>query len=511
MKIQAFFSSYLQPLRIDLFFILLFSMIIVGKVDAQSYTEGHSQVEYSHFIKPGLSIKNLQKGVFSSSILSVYNDKNYRVDIGVRSSTYIGGGNRSFISSWNNRPLDFATGLSEVRMSIDSMGRIDITGDRLLLDTVVRINTLVEGLHDVVGISVTSHPDGPDNVYGIGGIFRGGWRGVRGFSIRGVGTEGGSQQGVGVFGTSTSNSAVLGSSTSGAGVKGISSTWYGVEGRSTDSTGVFGFSNNNHGITAMSDKAFYAGLYATSTDNAGYGIIAKAKFQDAIMASSITESGVFGKSDSGSGVEARSTQGTGLSASGKYYGVHANADSTGVFGRSNKYGVHGSGDRSGVIGSSIFGHGVEGHADSGANKFDFYASGPSADWGTSSSRRWKSNIVRIADPIEKLEALRGVTYTWDQAHGGGRHDIGFIAEEVGAIFPEIVSYEKNGIDAIAMDYTKIPALLVEASKAMRSEYISKIDNLKSENTKLLNTIESLHQKLENILTRLEQIENSISQ
>ena len=44
-----------------------------------------------------------------------------------------------------------------------------------------------------------------------------------------------------------------------------------------------------------------------------------------------------------------------------------------------------------------------------------------------------------------------------------------IAEEVGAVLPEIVNYEENGIDANGMDYSKLTPLLVEAIKELNGE------------------------------------------
>jgi hypothetical protein len=79
-----------------------------------------------------------------------------------------------------------------------------------------------------------------------------------------------------------------------------------------------------------------------------------------------------------------------------------------------------------------------------------------------SSRRWKSDIRNIDDPLSKVSLMRGVYYTWDQEHGG-KHDVGFIAEEVGEVLPEIVQYEQNGVDAIGLDYAKVTPLLVEAA------------------------------------------------
>jgi len=44
-----------------------------------------------------------------------------------------------------------------------------------------------------------------------------------------------------------------------------------------------------------------------------------------------------------------------------------------------------------------------------------------------------------------------------------------IAEEVGKVVPEVVSYEANGKDARGIDYARLTALLVEAVKQQQAE------------------------------------------
>jgi trimeric autotransporter adhesin len=82
-------------------------------------------------------------------------------------------------------------------------------------------------------------------------------------------------------------------------------------------------------------------------------------------------------------------------------------------------------------------------------------------WTTYSSRRWKTNIHTLDDALGKVEKLRGVSY--DQK-GSGKHELGVIAEEVGAVVPEVVTWDKNGKDAQSVDYTRLTALLIEATK-----------------------------------------------
>ena len=85
----------------------------------------------------------------------------------------------------------------------------------------------------------------------------------------------------------------------------------------------------------------------------------------------------------------------------------------------------------------------------------------SDSWETYSSRRWKTNIKTLPDALSKIEQLRGVSY---DRKDSGKHEIGVIAEEVGQVVPEVVSYESNGKDAAGVDYSRLTALLIEAVK-----------------------------------------------
>ncbi len=86
-------------------------------------------------------------------------------------------------------------------------------------------------------------------------------------------------------------------------------------------------------------------------------------------------------------------------------------------------------------------------------------------WSTYSSRRWKTNIRTLPGALAKVEQLRGVSY---DLKGSGKHEIGVIAEEVGQVVPEVVSYEENGKDAQGVDYSRLTALLIEAAKEQQS-------------------------------------------
>ncbi|HTR27271.1 MAG TPA: tail fiber domain-containing protein [Terriglobales bacterium] len=86
-------------------------------------------------------------------------------------------------------------------------------------------------------------------------------------------------------------------------------------------------------------------------------------------------------------------------------------------------------------------------------------------WSTYSSRRWKSNIQTLHGALDKVERLRGVSY---DLKANGKHEVGVIAEEVGAVVPEVVTWEEDGKNAQSVDYSRLTALLIEATKEQQA-------------------------------------------
>jgi hypothetical protein len=87
-------------------------------------------------------------------------------------------------------------------------------------------------------------------------------------------------------------------------------------------------------------------------------------------------------------------------------------------------------------------------------------------WATYSSRQWKANIQPLIGALNTIEQLRGVTFSWKSS---GKRDFGLIAEEVAPVLPEVVTFDANGKDAKAIDYSRLTALLIEAVKEQQKE------------------------------------------
>ena len=85
-----------------------------------------------------------------------------------------------------------------------------------------------------------------------------------------------------------------------------------------------------------------------------------------------------------------------------------------------------------------------------------------------SDARVKTDMERIASPLEKIAALRGYTYRRiDQQNNPSQRFLGLIAQEVKAVLPEAVHDAPNGTLAIA--YGNLAALFVESINELHAK------------------------------------------
>jgi len=88
-------------------------------------------------------------------------------------------------------------------------------------------------------------------------------------------------------------------------------------------------------------------------------------------------------------------------------------------------------------------------------------------WVTYSDIRFKENITPITNALDKINNLQGVYFDWKQ---NGKHDIGFIAQEVEKVLPEVVSTDSLGIKSL--DYARLTALLTQGIKEQQTQIAS---------------------------------------
>jgi hypothetical protein len=103
----------------------------------------------------------------------------------------------------------------------------------------------------------------------------------------------------------------------------------------------------------------------------------------------------------------------------------------------------------------------------------------------SSDARFKTDVAPISNPLQKVLALRGVNFNWNtsafpQRMFSDKRTLGFIAQEVEKVLPEIVQTENTTEGYKSVQYDKVVALLVEAIKEQQKQ----INQLKKQVKKL---------------------------
>ncbi len=136
-----------------------------------------------------------------------------------------------------------------------------------------------------------------------------------------------------------------------------------------------------------------------------------------------------------------------------------------------------------------------------SNKLDVVGTISATNYSCSSDIRYKHSITPISHALQKLMALNGVFYNWKtekykNMNFSKDRQIGFIAQEVEKVVPELVYTDSKGYKS--MSYNKLTAVIVEAMKEMKSVSDAKISSLEKENLSLKKRIASLEKVNERV-------------
>ena len=101
-----------------------------------------------------------------------------------------------------------------------------------------------------------------------------------------------------------------------------------------------------------------------------------------------------------------------------------------------------------------------------------------------SDARYKKQITRLQNPLQKIMAINGVEYfmrtdEFPAKHFDNKLQVGLLAQEVEKVLPQAVQTDKDGYKAV--DYAKVIPLLVEGMKEQQRQ----IDELKKLVEKLI--------------------------
>jgi hypothetical protein len=90
-----------------------------------------------------------------------------------------------------------------------------------------------------------------------------------------------------------------------------------------------------------------------------------------------------------------------------------------------------------------------------------------AAFGAFSDSRLKENITDLPSQLSNIMALRPVEFDYIESEGGG-HQIGFIAQEVKEIYPDLVGERADGMFTLT-DMNKNDARLIKAIQELKAE------------------------------------------
>jgi hypothetical protein len=100
---------------------------------------------------------------------------------------------------------------------------------------------------------------------------------------------------------------------------------------------------------------------------------------------------------------------------------------------------------------------------------DTYAVVMADSFNCASDSRLKKNIVNLDGALDKIDLIRGVYHDWIDESQGGRQ-IGVIAQEIQAVYPELVMEGGNGF--LSVNYPKLTAVLLQSVKELKALILS---------------------------------------
>jgi hypothetical protein len=100
---------------------------------------------------------------------------------------------------------------------------------------------------------------------------------------------------------------------------------------------------------------------------------------------------------------------------------------------------------------------------------DLTVKGDIIAYGSPSDRKYKENIKPIESALDKAMQLQGVTFDWKETDSilDIKEDIGFIAQDVEKVLPELV--RDSGKGNLSLRYQGITPILLESIKELKAE------------------------------------------
>ncbi|MES2285562.1 MAG: tail fiber domain-containing protein [Bacteroidota bacterium] len=121
--------------------------------------------------------------------------------------------------------------------------------------------------------------------------------------------------------------------------------------------------------------------------------------------------------------------------------------------------------------------------------------------GACSDFRYKQNITPLSNSLSNILKIQGVNYFWrteefPKNKFNKEKQIGFIAQDLEKIYPEIILTDDKGYKSV--DYSRLTPMLVEAIKELNSKNESQNASQEKLILQLKNTIDEMQKKIEKL-------------
>ena len=84
-----------------------------------------------------------------------------------------------------------------------------------------------------------------------------------------------------------------------------------------------------------------------------------------------------------------------------------------------------------------------------------------------SDKRLKKDITQLDNALDKIIQIDGVNFKWKDKEKGTNLKMGLIAQNVEAVYPELVNTDPEGVKSV--EYANLVAALIEAIKELKNE------------------------------------------
>jgi predicted acyltransferase (DUF342 family) len=95
-----------------------------------------------------------------------------------------------------------------------------------------------------------------------------------------------------------------------------------------------------------------------------------------------------------------------------------------------------------------------------------YADVQAESFNSASDIRLKKDVVELDGALDKIDSIRGVHYHWINEEQSKERQVGVIAQEIQAVYPELVMEGGNGF--LSVDYPKLTAVLIQSIKELKA-------------------------------------------